>query len=270
MEHMILVRTGEQTVQMPLESYVLGVVLAEVPASFDPETLKAQAVAARTYGLQVCESGRHNGAICTNYGCCQAYRSEEAYMLQGGNPDDLEKIRAAVMDTQYQVLTYEGALICATYFSCSGGSTEDAVAVWGSDVAYLQAVESPGEEFASVYSGHYVFTEEEFEAALCFDLSGSPSEWFGQVCYTRGGGVDTIYIDGIDYRGTTLRALLGLRSTAFTITVRDEMIHIVTRGYGHRVGMSQYGAEAMALNGADYQQILLHYYQGTTLRVYGE
>lgn len=265
----ISVLSDHQVVKMPLEEYVVGVVLAEVPASFSMEALKAQAVASRTYALCACEGNRHNGSdICTSYTCCQAYTSPESYLAAGGSEENLQKIRRAVEETAGQVLTYQGALICATYFSCSGGSTEDAVAVWGTDVPYLQAVESPGEEFAAVYADSYVFTSEEFQTALCIRLDGAPDSWFGKVVYTEGGGVATMEIGGVVYRGTTLRTLLGLRSTAFTLRVADGEIYIETLGYGHRVGMSQYGAEAMAAAGSDYAEILAHYYVGTSLREY--
>lgn len=265
----ISVLSDQQVVEMPLEEYVVGVVLAEVPASFAMEALKAQAVASRTYALCACEGNRHSGSdICTSYTCCQAYISPETYLAAGGSEDNLQKIRRAVEETAGQVLTYQGSLICATYFSCSGGSTEDAVAVWGTDVPYLQAVESPGEEFAAVYTDSYVFTAEEFQTALCIRLDGAPDAWFGEVVYTEGGGVATMEIGGVAYRGTTLRTLLGLRSTAFTLRVADGGIYIETLGYGHRVGMSQYGAEAMAVAGSDYAEILAHYYLGTSLSEY--
>ena len=155
-----------------------------------------------------------------------------------------------------------GNLIDATYFSCSGGRTEDAVAVWGTDIPYLQTVESPGEEEAAVYTDLVEFTPEEFMARLGVSLPGVPSSWFGSVQYTQGGGVKTILICGQEYEGTDLRMQLGLRSTAFTIEVRDSRIYISTRGFGHRVGMSQYGADAMGRAGAHYQEIIAHYYQG--------
>lgn len=259
-----------EVVQMELESYVLGVVLAEVPSSFEMEALKAQAVAARTAALYICESGRHNGAVCASYACCQSYISQESYFAIGGTQERLEKVRSAVEATAGQVMTYEDKLICAAYFSCSGGSTEDAVAVWGSEVPYLQAVESPGEEFAAVFTDQFYFTARELQEKLCVSIPGSPDTWFGEVAYTDGGGVETMVIGGVAYRGTTLRVLLGLRSTAFTVTVSEDVICFETRGYGHRVGMSQYGAQAMALAGKDYEQILTHYYQGAELSIYAQ
>lgn len=265
---MIPVMTQDGPTEMELETYVIGVVLAEVPGSFSVEALKAQSVAARTFALRVCRDGRHDGAVCLDYGCCQGYCSAEAYLAQGGQQELLDRIVAAVQATEGQVLTFDGEVICATYFSCSGGSTEAAVAVWGSEVPYLQAVESPGEEFAQEFFYRKEFSLDAFQDALCVFLPDDPSTWFGQIVYTEGGGVDNIEIGGVCYRGTTIRSLLGLRSTAFTVSVTAESIVIDTLGYGHRVGMSQYGAEAMAQEGYSYDQILFHYYLGVTLQTY--
>ena len=153
---------------MDLEEYVRGVVLAEMPASFEAEALKAQAVAARTYTLRVLSiGGRHEpGAICIDSSCCQAYISDEDYLDGKGSAAEWEKVTQAVGDTTGLVLTYNGKLIDATYFSCSGGRTEDAAAVWGSDVPYLQAVDSPGEEGASVYENEKYFSAAEFAQPL--------------------------------------------------------------------------------------------------------
>lgn len=255
---------------MELEAYILAVVLGEMPASFEMEALKAQAVVARTYTLKAVEEGKRHeiGAVCTKSSCCQAYCSPEDYLAKGGTSTDLEKVRNAVSDTAGQVLIYKGCIITATYFSCSGGSTEDAAAVWGYDVPYLQSVKSPGEEDASGYTKQVTITAEQFEKKMAVRLKGSPKSWFGNVTYTEGGGVATIEIGGVSYRGTTIRSLLGLRSTMFTIRAGDDTVTITTMGHGHRVGMSQYGADAMAVQGSTYEEILLHYYQGAQLEEY--
>lgn len=247
-----------------LEEYLVGVVLAEMPASFEEEALRAQAVVARTYGVRAMEgkSKHQEGDICGDSSCCQGYLDPDEY---GGTEEGLQKVRNAVAETRGQVLTYEGELIEATYFSCSGGSTEDAVAVWGTEVPYLQSVESPGEENATYYTDSVEFTPEEFMDKLDLELTGESADWLGEVSYTVGGGVDTMTIGGTVFRGTEIRKLLGLRSTAFSMDVTGETIAITTRGYGHRVGMSQYGADAMAALGGTYAEILGHYYQGTEL-----
>jgi len=250
-----------------MDAYLVEAVLAEMPASFGEEALKAQAVVARTYARKAYETGgKHgDGSVCTQSSCCQAHITQEEYLKQGGTEESIEKVHAAVKATSGYVLTYEGTLIEATYFSCSGGSTEDAAAVWGADYPYLQAVDSPGEENAAYYEDTVFFTPREFCDALGISLSGSPSGWFGPVSYTEGGGVDTMNIGGKAYRGTELRSALSLRSTRFTVAADETTIAITTRGYGHRVGMSQYGADAMAAAGSTYPDILAHYYPGTSL-----
>ena len=260
----VLVRQEDGTVsQMDMDGYLVGVVLAEMPVSFEEEALEAQSVVARTYARKAWETGGKHGdcSVCTRSACCQ----DEDYLSQGGTEEGLEKVRAAVAATSGWVLTYEGELIEATYFSCSGGSTEDAAAVWGTEFPYLQAVASPGEEKAAHYTDTVRFSAGAFQDALGVKLSGSPGSWFRDVTYTDGGGVDTIVIGGTTYRGTELRSLLGLRSTAFSISTTEDTVTITTRGYGHRVGMSQYGADAMAVTGSTCPEILAHYYPGTTL-----
>lgn len=263
----ICVLMNEDSVQeMDLEEYLVGVVLAEMPASFETEALKAQAVVARTYTLRAHEGKTKHGqaTICTDSACCQAYRSEQAYLSDGGTAENTEKIRAAVAATSGYVLTYEGALIEATYFSCSGGTTEDAVAVWGTEIPYLQSVPSPGEERAAYYTDSISFTFAQLKEKL--DLPEECDSFrYENVSYTAGGGVEKITVCGQDFQGTELRKLLGLRSTAFTVTVSADTVTFHTRGFGHRVGMSQYGADAMAVSGSSYEEILQHYYPGTVL-----
>lgn len=258
--------------EMSMDTYLTGVVLGEMPVSFDIEALKAQAVVARTYTLRRSSTGqKHNfGAVCTESSCCQAYCSVADYLSMGGTQDGVNKVLSAIRSTADQVLTYQDTLIEATYFSCSGGRTEDAMAVWGTDIPYLQAVDSPGEENATHYTDAVQFTAKEFASLLGISSAGAPSKWLGSVTYTEGGGVATMEIAGTVFKGTTIRQKLGLRSTAFTIMAVGNNIHISTKGFGHRVGMSQYGAEAMAVKGSDYREILSHYYPGTTLKTYSQ
>ena len=252
--------------QMALEEYLVGVVLAEMPADFEGEALKAQAVVARTYTRKRMEGGKHGtAAVCMDSGCCQGFRSPEEYLREGGKPNAVDRVRRAVAETDGTVLCYEGKLIDATYFSCSGGSTEDAVAVWGQDVPYLQAVDSPGEEDAPRYSDSVEFTAAEFADKLGIRNEGDPAAWFADVRHTDGGGVETLTIRGKTFTGTQLRSKLGLRSTAFEIETAGTVITITTKGFGHRVGMSQYGAQAMAKEGSSFEEILRHYYTGAEL-----
>ncbi len=259
-------------INMDMDIYITAVVLGEMPVDFDTEAMKAQAVVARTYALKRYTTGQKHdgGAVCTVSSCCQSYRSAADFLSQGGTQESVNKVSQAVESTTGQVLTYNGALIEATYFSCSGGKTEDAQAVWGTDIPYLQAVDSPGEESAAHYTDNVKFTATEFTALLGISPTGSPASWFGDITYTPGGGVNTMKICGVTYKGTTLRQKLGLRSTAFTVMAVGDRVHILTKGFGHRVGMSQYGAEAMAVRGGSYEEILAHYYPGTVLESYLE
>lgn len=258
--------------EMDLDTYLTGAVLGEMPVMFDEDALKAQAVVARTYALKRATTGQKHmfGAVCTASSCCQAYCAADDYLAVGGTQEGVDKVISAVCGTTDQVLTYQGALIEATYFSCSGGRTEDALAVWGTDVPYLQSVDSPGEENATYYTDAVQFTANEFASLLGIDPGGSPSKWFGPVTYTEGGGVATMKIAGLVFKGTEIRQKLGLRSTVFSVMAVGNNIHISTKGFGHRVGMSQYGAEAMAVQGSDYKEILAHYYPGTTLKTYSQ
>jgi len=262
----ILVKHGEVVKEMDMEEYILGVVMQEMPSSFHTEALKAQAVVARTYAARSLTREKHPDAdICTDPSCCQGYCEPERFADKGISEDDLEKLKAAVEDTTGYVLTYKGDLIEATYFSCSGGKTEDAVQVWGSDVPYLKSTESPGEEFAAHYTDTVQMTVRELEGKLGVSFSGAGGERIEKIIYTNGGGVDSAVIGGKKFTGVELRSLLNLRSTSFRITLMGDTVTITTKGYGHRVGMSQYGAEAMALAGESYCDILMHYYSGVEL-----
>jgi stage II sporulation protein D len=268
---MISVLSADGTsVSMELEEYLIGVLLGEMPMDFAMEALKSQAVVARTYTLRRnSTTPKHKGgAVCMESACCQSYCSAKNYIANGGTEPSVNKAIDAVAATRGQVLTYNGMLIEATYFSCSGGRTEDALSVWGTDIPYLQAVDSPGEENAVHYTDSLTFSAAEFENRLGLSLSGDPTEWFGNVTYTDGRGVEHMVIGGVAFKGTELRQKLGIRSTAFTVTPLENSVHITTKGFGHRVGMSQYGAEAMAVKGNTYRQILAHYYPGTTVTAY--
>lgn len=260
------------THNLKLEDYLIAVVLREMPASFETEALKAQAVVARTYALRRHSlGGKHiDAAVCTNSGCCQGYYSPEAFLRDGGSEDSLKKVSDAVRETAGEVLVYENELIEATYFSCSGGMTEDAAAVWGSEVPYLVATNSPGEETSEHFVDTKTFTVAEFTQKLGITAPVQSGQWIESIVYTSGGGVGEMRICGKNFKGTTIRKKLGLRSTALTITVVGNTVTVTTKGFGHRVGMSQYGADAMAIQGNSYREILAHYYRGTELITYSE
>ena len=255
-----------QVLSLSLHDYLTGVLLAEMPLSFPDEALKAQAVASRTYALRHYEHRRHEAAaVCTDSGCCQSWRDPAAADLA-----DRARAEAAVRATDGLAIYYAGKLIEATFFACSGGRTEDAAAVWGSELPYLRAVESPGEEEAAHFSDVTRVPLAEFRAALAeldgaVDFPEALGGWVGSIRYTAGGGVAEIELGGRPFTGKQLRKCFGLRSTVFTLELSAEEAVFSTRGWGHRVGMSQYGAAAMAENGADFVEILEWYYQGVSV-----
>ena len=252
---------------VPLEEYIIGVVLGEVSADFHDEALKAQAVSARTYTLYCVEvlKKHSGGAVCTDHRCCQAYCDPTDYLNQGGTQKGIRKVQVAVNATAGQVLQYDSQMICATYFASSGGQTEDASEVWEGNYPYLQSVESPDEEECGYFCKQTTYSAQELQDALGVCLVGKPESWFGMVTHTVGGGVDLMRIGGKLYTGTELRRLLKLRSTILNVTPTDDGVIIDTKGYGHRVGMSQHGANAMAMGDSNYKEILHHYYADVTL-----
>ncbi len=259
----VQLQTADGMRQLPLDEYLVGVLAGELPRSFESAAIAAQAVAARTFTLRQMSGGKHGVWLCSDASCCQAWTEEI-------DEDWRMELEAAVAQTDGQVLSYEGQLIEALFFSCSGGRTEAAVAVWGGEVPYLIPVDSPGEEAAPRYSGTVRCTAAEFRETILKArpeafLSGPPEGWLGQTVYTEGGGVASLEVGDATIPGTELRSLFGLNSTCFTLRLEEGMFIFETLGFGHRVGMSQYGANAMAQAGESWQTILAHYYPGTEL-----
>lgn len=271
-EKLLKVLDGETVVEMDLGTYLLGVLRAEMPASFPLEALKAQAVAARTYTC--CQMGsRHETAdICTDHTCCQAYLSEEEARENWGDDANAyeEKLRSAVTQTDGEVILYDSQPILAVFHSASAGLTRPAGEVWVDDLPYLQAVESPekGESIPNYFSRVELSAgevKEKFLAAFPeMDFSADPSAWLTGAVTDSAGSVDTITVGGKTIKGAQVRGVLGLRSACFTWEAGETFVFYVT-GYGHGVGLSQYGAAAMAEDGADYRTILTHYYSGVEL-----
>lgn len=264
---------GAEVLEMDMQDYLFGVLAAEMPADFEPEALKAQAVAARTYALWCMRGGRHEGAdVCTDYRCCQAWKSEDALRESWGGAFEARaaKLRAAVEATEGQVLRYEGQPAFAAFHSSSAGFTEDSGAIW-SALPYLVSVSSP-EDAESVpgYVSEAVFPALDFRDTLLYarpeaDFSGEPSGWLGETERDASGRVAWVELGGARFSGTELRSLFSLRSTAFALSYADGLFRFTVTGFGHGVGMSQYGAQTLASQGWDYAAILAHYYPGTEL-----
>lgn len=271
----VLTEAGVET--MSMAEYLPMALAGEMPASFQPEALKAQAVALRSYVLYLREQGKaaHPEAdVCTSSGCCAAAFDEEAMRESWGGDYEAYygKIRAAVLATDGQYLSYEKEAILAVFHSCSEGMTEAGGNVW-SALPYLQSVSSP-ETDADVRSLHTTveLSAGEFRTTVLRSfptatLEGEPETWLGQVSPTSAGRVGSIVVGGQEISGLAMRQLFSLRSTDFTLEYADGRFVFSVAGYGHGVGMSQYGANVMAENGADYFEILEHYYPGAELVV---
>lgn len=275
---MIRLKTEQGINEITLRDYLVGVVAAEMPVSFSPEALKAQAVTARTYTLYRAErqTAHDDADVCSDYTHCSAWLSETELRNRWGGDfeNNLAKIRNAVDETDSLVVEYEGELIDAVFHSTSSGRTEAAVDVWGSERPYLQSVQSPGEEQSARYYGSVEYTVDELRAKLSAafpgaELSGSASAWFYDTERSAAGGVTALTVGGVRVKGSELRAALGLNSSNFSISPMENTVIITTVGYGHGVGMSQYGAEAMAQSGSGFAEILTHYYTGTEVKEYG-
>jgi len=262
--------------QMDLGSYLVGVLRAEMPAAFHPEALKAQAAAARTYTLHKMLSGSGHGDaadVCTDAACCQAYRGEAAAREEWGEQAETyeKKVREAVAETDGQAILYGGVPILAVFHAASAGVTRSAGQVWQSDLPYLRAVRSPGSaEAIPDYYSRAVFTAEEFRVAVgtvCPEakLTGDVGKWLSQAVTDEAGSVETVKVGGVTVKGSTLRAALGLRSACFEWEAKDGALTFYVTGYGHGVGLSQYGANRMAQEGAGWREILTHYYSGVTI-----
>ena len=271
---------GDTVVEMTMADYLAGVVRAEMPASFAPEALKAQAVAARTYTIYKMERGgspNHPDAdACDDIQCCKAFRSAEDAARDWGMTADIyeEKIRRAVAETDGEVILYQDEPVLAVFHSSSAGATRPAGEVWQQDLPYLQSVSTPeGEDTVPNFHSEARFTLTEFKSRFISryptaNLSGSPANWFTNIQQTENGAVQSLQVGGVSLSGGELRELLGLRSAAFTIQFTDTEVVFSVTGYGHGVGMSQYGANVLAGEGMDYREILAHYYTGTTVGVY--
>lgn len=270
---------GEAVLEMDLGTYLAGVVRAEMPAAFEMEALKAQAVAARTYTLYKLQSGGNHGEtadVCTDHACCQAYLNAEAARANWGDRAAAyeAKVESAVRETDGEAILYGGVPILAVFHSSSAGRTRAAGEVWVNDLPYLRPVDSPepGDRIPNYYS-RVEFPSEELKAKLLAafpeaDLSGSMEDWLKDPAADSAGNVGTVSVGGVAAKGTQVRAALGLRSACFTWEAQEGGMAFFVTGYGHGVGLSQYGASAMAAAGADYREILTHYYTGVTVEAY--
>ena len=269
----IKVLIGNEPVEMDMQEYIIGVVAAEMPASFAKEALKAQAVAARSYALYCASSNKHGDAqVCTDFNCCQAWISQEDMRENWGDEfqEKFEKVSSAVEETAGQYLSYEGKPVFAAFHSSSAGATEDCGQVWNSR-PYLVSVESPESEnnvpnfISTLECAPIDFRDCVLSLKPEADFTGSEDSWIGECELDHSGRVANITLGNVQIKGTEIRELFSLRSTAFTLEYIDGKFLFTVKGFGHGVGMSQYGAKLMAERGGNYAEILAHYYPGTAL-----
>lgn len=245
-----------------LEEYIIGVVGAEMPASFNKEALKAQSVVARTYALK---SIKNNKQLTSDNSTQNFKDNNELKKMWGSSYNTYyNKIKSAVLETKGLYLSYNNDYVDAVYHSTSNGNTEDAVYVWGNSVPYLKSVSSEYDNTNKNYSSSITLTYNEISNKLKNSIDSNTK--FNIISRTSGNRVKEIEINGTTYSGVEFRKLLNLRSADFSIENNGANVVISTNGYGHGVGMSQYGANGMANNGSSYTDILLHYYTGVSIK----
>ena len=269
-----------QIEQLHLDEYLLGVVSAEMPATYEINALKAQAVVARTYTIYQIQNNKtkHEGAnICDSYACCQAWISKDERLTkweENEREESWQKIVQAVNETSGEIITYEGQPINAFFHSNSGGITESSVNIWGGvEYPYLKSVETSGEDGYSQYNSEVIFTRDELINKIKEKYSDIQIDWNSENAieiqeYTDSGRVRTIKFGNISIAGTEARTILGLKSTNFLISYQEDKIIFTVKGYGHGVGMSQTGADSLAKQGSGYEDIIKHFYTGVEVIKY--
>jgi stage II sporulation protein D len=272
-----LLNTNTNEIQeLPIDEYLLGVVSSEMPADFELEALKAQAVVARTYTIYqiINNSQKHENAdICDSSGCCQAWITKENRLARWDEnlrESNWAKIENAVNSTKGKIIVYNGALINAFFHSNSGGTTESSVNIWGQiEYPYLQSVETSGEEGYTQYSSEIVLTYDEFLSKIKEKYPkiqiNFEEEFIKILEYNSSGRVKTLKIGNVQISGVEARTIFGLKSANFEILVLDNQITFSVKGYGHGVGMSQTGADSMAKSGSNYEEIIKHFYTGVEI-----
>ena len=251
--------TSNEETKLNLEEYIIGVVAGEMPASFEVDALKAQAIAARSYALSKINTATTSYDLLTDV-TNQVYITTTDMQKKWGSDYEYyyNRIKDAVLETKDLVMEYDGEVISAYYFAMSNGYTEDASLVFGETHDYLESVDSAWDESVKNFEVTTTFSKEEFCEKLSLDCSNIAIENIVRSATNR---VNSITINNQEFKGTKIRSLLNLRSTDFDIDITDK-VTITTKGYGHGVGMSQYGANEMAKKGYTYEEILNYYYKG--------
>jgi len=264
---------SDKVLKMDTEDYILGVLMAEMPAEFELEALKAQCVAARTYLYNKTflneEYPGHRGAtVCTDSAHCQSFVTKEDAMKKWGKNASLylEKCKKAVEETKGVIAQYDNKPINAVFHAYASGKTENASDVWGGSVSYLKSVESPGDISAPEFLSSKTVLESEFMTLMQNEYGCDfQNEFIGDVIRTEGGSVDKILIGNQYIRGVDIRKTFGLKSACFDVVKEGDKVIFNVKGYGHGVGLSQYGANYYAKQGMKYDEILKKYYTGISI-----
>lgn len=258
-EKVVKLLDGEEITNISLEDYVIGVIACEMPASFNIEALKAQAVASRTYALEkMSDSNEYDLENSTNNQCYNSVANMQSKWKSNYNLY-YEKIKNAVLSTKGEYITYNGEVIKAFYFSTSNGYTEYVENVFGLPLEYLTSVESSWDKDSSTYERKIELTVKDFLQKLKIEQSSIKKINIDER--SESGRVNYVSVNNQKFKGTTFRSMLGIRSTDFDLEINENKVIITTRGYGHGVGLSQYGANGMAKEGYTYKEILEHYYK---------
>ncbi|WP_079528257.1 stage II sporulation protein D [Halobacillus hunanensis] len=264
--HVLRSKTKEVE-EVPLETYVSRVVASEMPASFELEALKAQALAARTYITRHLAQGEpvSENADVTDTVQHQVYKSDQELRdLWGENyKENISKINRAVKETAGEIITYKQQPIEAAFFSTSNGYTENSEDYWKNEIPYLKSVASPWDKASPKFNDQKIVPVSGLESSLGVDILPTLSNM--ELTKTEGGRVDQITIGSETFSGRQIREEFNLQSSDFTMEVKNNHVIFTTQGYGHGVGMSQYGANGMAKDGKTYKEIIKHYYQNTEI-----
>ena len=261
----VRIKRNNNVVEVPLEEYIIGVVSAEMPASFEKEALKAQSVAARSYVLTKMDQNKNLEYDVLDTVSHQVYLNDEELKNKWQDKYDEYslKVKEAVLETKGEVLVYEGKIIEAFFFSTSSGLTENCEEVFMEALPYLRSVDSHYDEISPVYNSNISISLNDFYTSL--DLPYDDNLNIEIVSTTSTGRIKKIKINGTIFTGNQITSKLKLKSTFFNIEKNGNEININTKGYGHGVGMSQYGANGMAKEGYKYDDILKHYYSGVEI-----
>ena len=263
-------RTNNEVIEtLPLEEYIVGVLAGEMPIDFDMEALKAQAVASRSYALKRMEYNKDKDYDVVDSIMNQVYLDNDYLKEVWGNNyvKNINKLRKAVNSTIDEYLEYNGSIVDAMFFSTSNGYTEDSSNIFNFDCEYLKSVESPWDkEVSSAYLTTKIMNLTEFYKDLNIPYSKNLNIEIEKRSSTN--RILLLKINNVEFKGTEIYNKLSLRSTDFTIELQGETVSITTKGYGHGVGMSQYGANYLANNGYNYQEILKYYYKDVKIENY--